>query len=187
MIALQDWRTDRTSWIRSLRQKTGAGLTEWNRRIRNKRFRDEQDLRHWLSQHHVDGYAQRLLVMERFGYPDFITCDAADLIARQYTDRPQLRPILDAIVDAVRPFGRVVIQARKSGVSLVAPRRTFARIQPTTKGRVDLGIRLDGQKPIGRLRRNTHDTMRLRIALAGTNEVDSEVNAWLRRAYMESS
>jgi Domain of unknown function (DUF5655) len=187
MIALQDWRTDRASWIRILRQKTGAGLTVWNRRIRAKRFHQERDLRHWLSEHRVGGYAQQLLVMERFGYPDFITCDAGDLITRQYADRPQLRPILDAIVDAVRPFGRVVIQARKTGVSLVSPRRTFARVQPTTKGRVDLGLRLDGQKPVGRLLRNAHDTMRLRITLATRGEVDSEAIAWLRRAYLENS
>jgi hypothetical protein len=187
MIALQDWRTDRASWIRILRQKTGAGLTVWNRTIRANRFHQERDLRHWLSEHRVDGYAQQLLVMERFGYPDFITCDAGDLITRQYADRPQLRPILDAIVDAVRPFGRVVIQARKTGVSLVSPRRTFARVQPTTKGRVDLGLRLDGQKPVGRLLRNAHDTMRLRITLATRGEVDSEAIAWLRRAYLENS
>src|SRR5262249_3013742 len=156
-------------------------------RIRAKRFHHERDLRHWLSERRVDGYAQQLLVMERFGYPDFITSNAADLITRQYADRPRLRPILDAIGDAVRPCGSVVIQARKTGVSLVSPRRTFARVQATTRSRVDLGLRLDGQKPVGRLRRNAHDTMRLRIPLASTGEVDSEVIAWLRRAYLENS
>jgi hypothetical protein len=33
----------------------------------------------------------------------------------------------------------------------VTPRRTFARVQPTTKNRVDLALRLEAQKPSGRL------------------------------------
>ena len=41
------------------------------------------------------GYAQMLLVWERFGYPDFMTAGADDLIGRQYADRPHLRLILD--------------------------------------------------------------------------------------------
>ena len=36
------------------------------------RFRDEQQLRTWLSRRNVTGFAQQLLVLERFGYPDFV-------------------------------------------------------------------------------------------------------------------
>ena len=36
----------------------------------------------------------------------------------------------------------VTVQARGTLVSLVSPRRTFAVLKPTTKSRVDLGLRL---------------------------------------------
>ena len=65
--------------------------------------------------------------MERFGYPDFVTASADELIEAQYADRPHLRPIYEAIVAATRKLGDFVIQARKGYVSLVTPRRTFAR------------------------------------------------------------
>jgi hypothetical protein len=68
----------------------------------------------------------------------------SDLIDAQYADRPELRPIYDAILDAAKQLGDVVVQARKTCVSLVSPRRTFARVQPTTRQRVDLGLRTDG-------------------------------------------
>lgn len=42
---------------------------------------------------------------------------ATDLIADQYVDRLQLRPILDVTVDAARACGPVVIQARKAFVA----------------------------------------------------------------------
>ena len=68
--------------------------------------------------------------------------DPADdqLIADQYTDRQQLRPILDAVLAALPALGPVTVQARKTFVSLVSPRRTFAVVQATTRTRVDLGL-----------------------------------------------
>jgi hypothetical protein len=159
----------------------------WNRRIKAGRFKDEQSLRAWLTEQGVTGYAQSLLVMERFGYPDFFVASADELIDAQYADRPQLRPILEAIIDAASALGEVVVQARKGYVSLVTPRRTFARVQATTKNRVDLGLRLEGQKAGGRLRPSRiHESMPLQISLASRKELDSEVLALLRKAYEQN-
>jgi hypothetical protein len=182
-----DWRTDRARWVKTLEARTGKGLVDWNHRIRASRFRDARHLRIWLSKHGVDGYPQQLLVMERFGYPEHVLTTGTELIADQYADRPQLRPILDAVVKAARACGPVVIQARKTFVALATARRTFARVQPTTRTRVDLGLRLDGQQAVGRLRSNAHDTMRLRVGLANASDVDSAVIAWIRRARREST
>jgi hypothetical protein len=125
--------------------------------------------------------------MERFGYPDFLVASADELIEGQYADRPQLRPIFDAILEAAIGLGEVTVQARKTYVSLVSPRRTFARIQPTTRKRVDLGLRLEGQEPGGRLQPSKiHETMKLQISLSAPTEVDSEVLRWLQRAYEEN-
>src|SRR5262245_39711794 len=181
-----DWRADRARWVKTLETKTGKGLAEWNRRVRAAGFRDARQLRNWLSKLGVHGYPQQLLVMERFGYPAHVLTSGTRLIADQYADRPQLRPILDAVVKAAQACGPVVIQVRKTFVALATARRTFARVQPTTRPRVDLGLRLDGQKAGERLRSNRHDTMRLRVGLASASDVDSAVIAWIRRARLES-
>jgi hypothetical protein len=169
---------------RLLEERTGENVDTWNQRIQRHHFNDEQQLRSWLTQQGVTGYAQSLLVMEQFGYPDFFLATADELINDQYADRPQLRPIFDAIIQAAVDLGEVIIQARKTYVSLVTPRRTFARVQPTTKKRVDLGLRLEGQEPGGRLQPSKlHETMRLQISLSSKDDVDPEVLEWLRRAY----
>ena len=172
---------------RLLKERTGEDVDVWNRRVKKESFNDKKALRAWLTKQGVTGYAQSLLVMERFGYPDFLLASADELVEGQYEDRPHLRPILDAILDAAAGLGEVTIQARKTYVSLVSPRRTFARVQPTTKNRVDLGLRLDGQKPGGRLQPSKiHDTMRLQISFTTRDEVDSEALDWLQRAYDRS-
>jgi hypothetical protein len=184
MAETRDWQRNKAMWIRVLEQQTGEGLAAWNQRMRKRTFGSERALRSWLSEQQVTGYARQLLVMEHFGYPDFIAATAEELITQQYADRPQLRPIYDAIVDAAMACGEVVIQARKTYVALVAPKRTFARVVPTTKTRIALGLRLDGQKPQGRLvPSRIHATMRIQIDLATAADVDREVRGWLRRAY----
>lgn len=182
-----DWSRNRDMWIRVLEKQTGEGLEHWNQRVRKENFKDEKSLRAWLKRQGVTGYAENLLVMERFGYPDFMTSSAGELIEAQYADRPHLRPIYDAIIHAMLGIGEITIQARKTYVSLLTPRRTFARIQPTTKNRIDLGLRLEGQTPTGRLQPSTiHETMKLQISLTSVEEIDAEVLRWLRQAYNEN-
>jgi Family of unknown function (DUF5990)/Domain of unknown function (DUF5655) len=179
-----------TEWsARLLADRTGQDVAAWNRRVADTGIADEPSLRAWLTGQGVTGCAQALLVWERFGYPDFLTADADELIAGQYADRPTLRPILDAVLAAVPALGPVTVQARKTCVSLVSPRRTFAAVQATTKSRVDLGLRLDATEPGGRLqvaRNIASGSINLRIALSGPGDLDDEAVGWLRRAYDES-
>jgi Domain of unknown function (DUF5655) len=187
MTTKRDWHHNKEMWIRILEKQTGEGLDAWNAKLRKRQFRDEQQLRTWLSQRHVTGYAQQLLVMERFGYPGFLLATADELIDRQYADSPRLRAVYDAIVKAATNTGDLIIQARKTFVSLVS-RRTFARIQRAGKAGVNLGLRLDGQRPVGRLVPSTiHDTMRLQITVLDAAEVDAELLGWLKRAYIQNA
>src|SRR5437879_4976111 len=93
MSQARDWSSIRTMSERLLVERTGKGVAEWNSRVSKKRPPDEASLRAWLAKEGVTGYAQDFLVMERFGYPDFMTASAEELIHGQYADRPQLRPI----------------------------------------------------------------------------------------------
>jgi Domain of unknown function (DUF5655) len=187
MARTRSWKESRVDYARLLKERTGASVEVWNRRIKKARLSSPGALRAWLSERGVTGYAQSLLVMERFGYPDFLVASAQELIDAQYADRPQLRPILDAIVGAAAKFGEVTVQARKTYVSLVTTRRTFARVQATTKDRVDLALRLNAAKPTGRLKPSrVHEGMSVSIPLTSEKEFDSEARAWLRRAYAEN-
>lgn len=111
-----------------------------------------------------------------------------ELIASQYADRPQLRPVLDAVLAALPAVGPATVQARKTFVSLVTPRRTFAVVQAATKSRVDLGLRLDQENPGGRLLpARDLGAATVRIPLTRPEDVDAEVLGWLRRAYRENA
>ena len=117
-----------------------------------------------------------------------LTAEARELIDGQYADRPHLRPVLDAVLAALPQLGPVTVQARTTLVSLVTPRRTFAVIQARTRNRVDLGLRLDGTPPGGRLlAARDIGAATVRIGLSAPGDLDEEALGWLRRAYQENT
>lgn len=190
MPATRDWRQMHAQSADLLKRRTGDDLETWNARVRESGIDDEPSLRAWLTEQGVTGYPQSLLVMERFGYPDFLIATADELIDGQYADRPQLRPILDAVLATAAGVGDVAIQARKTYVTLLTPRRTFATVKATTRRRVDLGLRLADPPHGGRLQAVSgmgNRAMTARIGLESMDEVDDEVAYWLQRAYGENA
>jgi hypothetical protein len=124
------------------------------------------------------------------GQAGYLTADAGELIEGQYADRPQLRPVLDAVLALLPALGPATVQARKTIVSLVSPRRTFAVVRATTKDRVDLGLRLDDAEPGGRLQSAKGiggGGATVRIALRRPEDIDDEVRGLMRRAYEENT
>ena len=119
---------------------------------------------------------------------DLLTDDERELISGQYADRQHLRPVLDAVLAAALPLGDVTVQARKTMVTLVSPRRTFAVLQARTRQRLDMGLRVAGIEPHGRLlAARDLGASTVRIALATISDVDPEAIGWLRRAFEEST
>jgi len=186
VMAVRSWAEMRDWQVGLLERSTGETLATWNARVAEQGFADEAGLRDWLKQQGVEGYAQMLLVFEAFGYPDFFTRSADELIENQYADRPALRPIFDVIIAALPALGETTVQTRKTYVSLLTPRRTFAIVAATTRTRVDLGLRLPGREPGGRLlaaKSLGNETINVRIGLTTVDEVDAEVHDWLERVY----
>jgi hypothetical protein len=187
MAENRSWQHMWNMSARLLKERTGEGLDTWNRRVSERDPADEAELRAWLTEQGVTGYGQMLLVMERFGYPDFLTASAEELVDGQFKDREQLRPIFDAVIAALTSLEGVDVQARKTYVSIVTPRRTFARIQATTRNRIDVGLRLDGQQAQGKLAPSRiHPSMPLQISLSSLDDLDDEALEWLRKAYAGS-
>ena len=183
----RSWQEMREQDIRLLVERTGDGLETWNARVRGSGVEDEAGLRKWLTEQGVKGYPGDLLVMERFGYPDYLRATPDELIDGQYADRLALRPILDALLGLLPTVGDVEVQARKTFVALITPKRTFAAIRPTTRSRVDLGLRLTAsQTAEGRLEKAPNfgqSSVTHKIALASADDVDDFVVDWLKRSY----
>jgi hypothetical protein len=85
----------------------------------------------------------------------------------------------------VKAFGKdVTITPKKTSVSIIR-KKQFALIQPATKTRIDLGLKLKDKPTTDRLENpGPFGTMCThRVKLSEVNQIDAELKEWLLEAY----
>jgi hypothetical protein len=180
--------TDRSAkWMETVvancKANTGRTLPEWVALAKKARVKDGATARAWAKAAGLSTVYQTAVTSELF--PDRDDEDA--LVAAQYAGpKAPLRSIYDAVVKAVRAFGPdVEVMPRKSQVTL-SRATSFAVVRAATKTRVDVALKLRGEKPTSRLvldpKAMGSDPSHV-VGLADRKEVDRELIGWLKKAY----
>lgn len=98
-----------------------------------------------------------------------------------------LRPIHEAILAAMQPFGAFEVAPKKSYVSY-RRRKQFCMVGPATNTRVEVGLNMSSVAGPDRLEALPAGQMcPYKVRLTEVAQVDAELVAWLRRAYEESA
>ena len=133
------------------------------------------------------GYAN--FVSHKTRESDAASHDPDDLVTMQYSKgKEHLRPILDKILEAVKGFGDdVEVAPKKASVSL-RRKRQFALVKPSTKTRIDLGLKYNAAPDSERiLDSGSFGTMcSNRVILTSVEEVNDELIAFLKTAYEQA-
>jgi predicted transport protein len=171
--------------IENLEKNTGQSLDEWVKIARASGFEKHGQIVKYLKSEHgfTHGYANLVSIKARETAASPQTAD--DLVDNQYSGKEELRPIYDALIDAVNQFGDdVVIAPKKTYVSLRRSKQ-FGLVQPSTKTRVDVGLNLSDVAADGRLEKSGsfNSMVSHRVRLSSANEVNDELIGWLRQAY----
>jgi hypothetical protein len=179
----------KASMIAGLKDKTGKPLEEWLGVLRSSGLSKHKEIMSLLKTSHglTHGFANMIAL--QFLQSDSQTAGDTDaLVAAQYAGaKAALVPIYDAIIAAVRSFGKdVEVSPKKAYVSL-RRNKQFAIVQPSTASRVDVGLTLKTTTPQGRLEAsgsfNAMVTHRVRVSRP--EDVDAELVKWLKQAYLE--
>jgi hypothetical protein len=171
--------------VRNLEEKTGRTLQSWIADVRKSGETKHGQIVKKLKENGLThGYAN--LVAHQALESDASFSEGDDLVASHYAGAKQpLRPVYDAIVEAIRKFGPDVDLSPKKTYVSVRRKKQFAILQPSTATRFDVGINLKGTPPTDRLEPsgsfNAMVTHRVRLATA--KDVDKELIAWLKKAY----
>ena len=170
---------------KGLLEKTGKSLEEWIAIVKDSKLEKHGEIMKFLKGDHgmTHGFANFVTLKAREA--DAGSHEADDLVASQYEKKADLKPIYDKLIEAIGPMGSdIEFVPKKANVS--CKRKTqFALIQPSTKTRMDLGLKLKGVDPSGRLEDSgpfgamcTH-----RVQLTDVSDVDDEVIGWIKEAY----
>jgi hypothetical protein len=183
-------------WVSELKQKTGRTLGEWCAHIRKEGPDDLPARREWLKTRHKLGTNTAWWLAERAdGRPTWDESPESYLaMAPVYVDemfagpKAHLRPLADALM---RLALDVAPDIKFSPCKTIIPfyrEHVIAQIKPATTRRIDFGLALDARTPFTERLKDTgglkkKDRVTHRIEIAGPEDIDVEVEGYLRRAY----
>ena len=111
------------------------------------------------------------------------------MIANQYAKgKEHLKPIYDLLKSKLAQFGEdVTFVPKKTNVS-VRRSKQFALIQPSTKTRIDIGLKLKDTDFTDRLKGSGSfgSMCSHRVSIMASDEIDDELLAWLEQAYAQA-
>jgi hypothetical protein len=127
---------------------TGRTLPQWVALAKKARVKDAREARAWARGEGLSAVYQSAVVETLFPLKDG---DDA-LVDAQYSEaKATLRPIYNALVKAVRAFGEdIEVMPRRSQVTF-SRATSFAVIRAATWDRVDVSLKLHGEKATSRL------------------------------------
>jgi len=171
---------------KGLLEKTGKSLEQWVAIVAAKNFVKHGEILKFLKSEHgfTHGYANLVALTARKSDSRFQ--DDAVLIDTQYSKgKEHFRPVYEKLRKEISRLGKdIEFIPKKANVS-VKRKYQFVLIQPSTKTRMDLGLKLKGKETGERLEASgpfgamcTH-----RVQVTDISDIDSELLGWIKEAY----
>lgn len=179
--------------ITNLPAKTGRDFEAWialihEQAIVGQGMSKTGEVLNWLKREYTLGHSTAfILATEALKPANYVPPTDEQVIAAQYAGaKAALLPIYEKVLAYALSLGADVrVEPRQSYVAF-ARAKQFALIQPSTKTRADLGLALPNTEPSERLVASTNfgsGSISRRVALASVDDVDAEIEGWLRQAY----
>lgn len=171
---------------KGLLEKTGKPLADWVKIVKKEKLEKHGDMIKFLKSEHGFTHGFANFVAHKTRESDSSFFDADDLIDTQYSKgKEHLKPIYEKLKIEISKFGNDIEFIPKKASVSVKRRYQMALIQPSTKTRIDLGLKLKGKEIGDRLEGSgpfgsmcTH-----RVQLTDISQVDAELLDWLKEAY----
>lgn len=172
--------------IANMPEKTGKSLEDWYQIIDAAGPEKHGEIMKLLKGEHgvTHGFANTISSLYR--QRDSAPPAEEDLVSAQYEGaKAHMRPVYETVLQAVKGFGSDVEVAPKKTYVSLRRKKQFAIVQASTKDRVDLGLNLKDVEPTERLEGgNVFSGMcSHRVRLSAPQDVDEQVQGWLRQAY----
>ena len=175
------------SQIRNIETTYGKSIHHWFAVIDDSGLTKHNQVVAMLKSDHglAHGAAHRVSLLARQRNADAAPVQPDPTDALYSGAKARLRPLHDALTAEIRALGAFDV-APKQGYLSLRRRKQFAMIQPSTTGRIDLGLILPPtMSATGRLESaakfNALFTHRVRIAT--TSDLDDELRSWIATAY----
>ena len=174
--------------MQNLLEKTGRTLDQWKLLLSQQVFEKHGEYMTFLKNEHGITHGFANFITLKFREADAGSSDADHLVANQYKGKENLKAIFDKLHAAITNLGPdVEVAPKKSSVSFRVNRQ-FVVIQPSTKKRIDLGLKFNDKPYSERLNTSgpfgtmcTH-----RVQLTEIEQVDDALLTWIKEAHEQA-
>lgn len=185
-------------WLYSLPEKTGRTIEEWAAVAQSSGLQNKKELAALLKTEFSFGTNQAIWIADfALGEEDSIamSTNAGYLVAAerwintQYSGKKEhLRPVYETTLNLAFSISDEVKASPTKTYCSLFRHVAFAQIKPTTNTRIDIGLALADEPTVGKLLdtggAKKGDRMTHRIPVASIDDIDDEVEHWLRLAFM---
>jgi len=175
------------AYLDNIKARTGKTAEDFRILAAKKGLVKHGEIIAWLKSDFGLGHGHAnaiVLVIMQHGKKQVSTDDA--IAARFAGNKAKWRKAYDALTAKIARFGAdIEVSPVKSYISLLRGNKKFGIVQVSAAERIDIGIKLKGVAPAGRLEAagswNAMVTHRVRIT--DPKQIDKEMLAWLKQAY----
>ena len=168
--------------IRNVEQSSGRSMAEWTELVNGSGKTRHGEIVAWLKSEHgmSHGNANRVALTALRGPA---APEGNALVDAIYAGpKAALRPFHDQVVAFAEALGDDIELAPKQAYVALRRSKQFGTVGPTSGGRLEIGLNLEGVEPNGRLEASTGMCTH-RVRLSEPRELDEDVRGWLREAY----
>ena len=163
-------------------------MNHWVDVVKKSKINKHKAIIDFLKTEHGFTYGYANFVSMKARQSDAASIDDSDLLEEQYKGKENLKAIYDKLLNEINELGSdVKVVPKKASVSFIR-KHQFTLIKPATKKRIDLGLKIKGNKITTRFESSgpfgamcTH-----RVQLTSVDEVNHELLAWIKEAYEKS-
>jgi hypothetical protein len=183
-------------WVAELKGKTGRTLEEWQAHIVKNGPDDVAGRREWLKKKYGLGSNTAWWLAERADgrptwdeSPETYLAAAPTYVHEMFAGpKAHLRPLAGALMRLAMDVADDIKFCPCKTIIPFYRERVIAQIKPTTNKRIDFGFALDAETPFTARLKDTgglkkKDRITHRIEIAKPEDIDVEVEGYLRQAY----
>jgi len=175
------------AYLDAVKAKTGKTPDDFRALAAENSLVKSGEIVAWLKADYDLGHGHASAIASVIVHADKRNASPEDLVAGLFAGKKaKWRTAYDALAAEIAKFGTDVEMAPNlSYVNVRRGAKKFAIVQPSSAERLDIGIKLKGVAPGGRLEAagSWNDMVSHRVRIADPTQIDAEVLAWLRQAY----
>lgn len=180
--------------LKNIQARTGQTIAQLHAAVLASGAAKHGEKRSWLMEHFKLGYGDANTVVHFIDKPMPDLGGAAPMAAPALNEgdpldaiytgaKAPLRPLHDAVMQAVRALGDFEEAPKKTYISL-RRKKQFLMVGPATKDSIEIGLNAKDLPPHARLKVQPPASMcQATTRIGSPAEIDAELKAWLKRAY----